>query len=122
MAHFAKIDEQNIVIEVLVTDNNMPNEGYDWLTKTFGGRWIKTSYNTLHGEHLAGGIPLRKNYAANGFTYDEQRDAFIPTQPFPSWILDEKICDWQPPVPAPQTEKNYVWEEEQLAWVEITEE
>jgi hypothetical protein len=105
MAHFAEIDENNIVIRVLVTDNNDPNgdEGYQWLIHTFGGRWVQTSYNTLAGVHLIGGTPFRKNYAGIGYTYDEQRDAFIPPKPTETenWAgkpvifdLNEDTCQW----------------------------
>lgn len=99
MAHFAQIDENNIVIQVLITDNNDPNgdEGYQWLLDNHGGRWIKTSYNTQGGKHLLGGTPLRKNYAGKGFLYDELRDAFIPPKAFPELILNEETCTWEPP-------------------------
>jgi len=80
MAHWAEVDENNFVVQVLVTDSNDPNgdEGYQWLLDNLGGRWIKTSYNTKKGVHLTGGIPLRKNFAGVGYTYDSVRDAFIP--------------------------------------------
>jgi hypothetical protein len=105
MAHWAEIDENNIVIRVTVGDNNHPNgdEGYQWLIDNLGGRWIKTSYNTYAGEHALGGTPLRKNYAGLGYTYDEQRDAFIPPQPDEKktlsgkpivYELDEETCLW----------------------------
>lgn len=103
MAHWAKIDENNLVTEVIVTTNETPDEGYQWLIDNLGGRWVKTSYNTLAGVHTQGGTPLRKNYASIGYTYDEQRDAFIPPKPletenwqgFPViWDLDEETCQW----------------------------
>lgn len=99
MAHFAQIDENNIVIQVVVTDNNDLNgdEGYQWLIDTFGGRWIKTSYNTIGNVHRLGGTPLRKNYAGKRYFYDEQRDAFIGPKPYPDWILDEETCVWKVP-------------------------
>jgi hypothetical protein len=87
MSHFAEINEENIVVRVLVGDDQMPNEGYDWFVETFGGRWIKTSYNSN----------IRKNYAGPGFYYDELRDAFIPPKPFDDWILDEETCQWKDP-------------------------
>lgn len=98
MAHFSELDDNNVVVRVVVTDNNDPNgdEGYQWLIDNLGGRWVKTSYNTRHGVHKQGGVPLRKNFGDVGFTYDEVRDAFIP--PYPpvgkTWVLDEEICDW----------------------------
>lgn len=90
MAHWAELDENNKVIRVTVGDNNDFNndEGYQWLLDNLGGRWVKTSYNTLGNEHKLGGIPFRKNYAGIGFTYDEVRDAFIPPKPeLKSFIL-----------------------------------
>lgn len=94
MAHFAEINENNEVTRVLVTDNQMPNEGLDWLLETFGGRWVQTSYNTYAGVHALGGNPLRKNYAGIGYVYDESRDAFIPPKPTEDAILDEETCLW----------------------------
>lgn len=104
MAHWAELDENNVVVRVTVGDNNDPDEGYQWLIDNLGGRWIKTSYNTYGGVHINGGIPYRKNYAAIGFTYDEQRDAFIPPKPDPivledgttfEHLLDEETCLWK---------------------------
>ena len=108
MAHFAKVNDENIVLEVLVTDNDYPNEGYDWLVETFGGRWIQTSYNAR----------ISKNFAGIGFTYDEGRDAFIPPKPFDSWELDE-TCKWVAPIPYPAGDKLYTWNEEELEWTEV---
>ena len=88
MAHWAEVDQNNIVLRVLVTDNNDDNgdEGYQWLVDNFGGRWIKTSYNGT----------IRKNFAGIGFTYDETRDAFILPKPDEesNWQLDEETCQW----------------------------
>jgi hypothetical protein len=98
MAHWAEIDENNVVIRVLVGDNNDPNgdEGHQWLIDNLGGTWIKTSYNTTGGVHLLGGIPLRKNYAAIGFIYDAQRDAFVPPKPDGiGWVFNEETCRWR---------------------------
>ena len=99
MAHWAKIDENNIVTQVVVTSNEEPDEGYQWLIDNIGGRWIKTSYNTSGGIHVQGGIPLRKNYAAIGYEYDEDRDAFIPIKPefLPPerFVLNEETCLWE---------------------------
>lgn len=104
MAHFAEIDKDNIVLRVLVTDNDYPGEGYEWLLETFGGTWVKTSYNAR----------IRKNFAAIGYTYDAERDAFIPPCDYPSWILDEETCRWNPPTPPP--EGPHAWNEETLTW------
>jgi hypothetical protein len=95
MAHWAEINENNIVIRVTVGSNDHPDEGYQWLIDNLGGRWIKTSYNTRGGVHILGGEPLRKNYAQPGYTYDEERDAFIapkPTEDF--YLLNEETCTW----------------------------
>lgn len=107
MAHFAEIDNENIVTRVLVTDNDYPKEGYDWLIENLGGTWIKTSYNAN----------IRKNFASIGYTYDEHLDAFIMPQPFPSWSLN-KDCKWQAPTSYPETGNHY-WNEPTLSWVEI---
>jgi hypothetical protein len=117
MGHFAELNENNVVVRVLVTDNNLPNQGYDWLIETLGGTWIQTSYNTYGGVHSTGGTPLRKNYAGVGFTYDSELDAFIPLKPFDSWVLNEETCLWDAPIPKP--EGNYRWDEDVLNWVEV---
>jgi len=96
MAHWAEIDENNIVVRVTVGNNDEPDEGYQWLIDNLGGRWVKTSYNTYGGVHATGGIPLRKNYAGIGFTYDETRDAFIAPQPDGiGWVLNKETCCWE---------------------------
>ncbi len=105
MAHFAEIDENNIVIRVLVTDNSFPNEGYDWLIENLGGTWIQTSYNAK----------IRKNFAGVGFTYDSKLDAFIAPQPFPSWTLDGN-CQWQASKPKLKTGDDYLWNEKLKKW------
>ena len=112
MSHWAEIDGENKVIRVVVGDNNDPNgdEGYQWLVDNLGGTWIKTSYNGN----------IRKNYAGIGYTYDEQRDAFIAPKTFNSWILNEETCCWEAPTPMPTDDKIYTWDESTLAWVEVT--
>jgi len=111
MAHFAEINNDNIVVRVLVTDNNDPagDEGYSWLVDNLGGTWVKTSYNGS----------IRKQYAGLGFTYSSELDAFILPKPYESWTLDGD-ANWQAPTPYPQDEKNYSWNEPTLSWVEIT--
>lgn len=116
MAHFAQIDENNIVTKVLVIDQETVNTGLFGDPSTF----IQTSYNTYGGEHKLGGTPLRKNYAGIGYTYDKQRDAFYAPQPFPSWTLNEESCLWEPPTPMPNDGKSYNWNEETLSWNEVT--
>lgn len=107
MAHWAELDDDNIVIRVLVGDNNDPagDEGYSWLIDNLGGRWVQTSYNAN----------FRKQYAGVGYFYDEQADVFIAAQPFPSWSLDENH-DWQPPIPKPDDGLMYFWNEENQDW------
>jgi hypothetical protein len=108
MAHFAEINQNNIVLRVLVTDNNDPNgdEGYQWLLDNLGGTWVKTSYNGN----------IRKNYAGIGWSYDSQRDAFIAPKPFDSWILNEETCRWEAPSSYPTNGFTYYWNESNLAW------
>lgn len=107
MSHFAQINENNKVLQVLVGDNNLPDEGLSFFEDTFGGRWVQTSYNGN----------FRKNFAGIGYTYDETLDAFIPPKPYDSWILDEDICLWQPPKPYPQDGKVYKWDADLGDWV-----
>lgn len=135
MAHWAEIDENNIVVRVTVGDNNDPagDEGYSWLIENLGGTWIKTSYNSYGGKRLHPETRLvidepgfRKNYAGIGFLYDNERDAFIPPPPFPSWILNEETCLWEAPVPFPlevgdPETGNYKWNEEQVNWTRINQ-
>ena len=113
MSHFAKI-ENGIVTQVIVAEQDIIDSGL------FGepSLWVQTSYNTQGGVHVLGGTPLRKNFAGIGFTYDGIRDAFIPFQPFPSWVLNEDTCLWESPIPYPQDGKEYIWNEEQVNWVE----
>jgi hypothetical protein len=118
MAHWAKV-ENGIVTQVTVGSNEDRDEGYQWLMDNAGGTWIKTSYNTRAGVHILGGTPLRKNYAGIGFTYDEGRDAFIPPKMFDSWILNEEKCVWEAPVPKPNDEKVYIWDETTISWKEV---
>jgi hypothetical protein len=118
MAHFAKI-ESGLVTQVIVVGNadiadgnGVEKEyiGAAFCERLFGGTWKQTSYNGR----------IRKNYAGCGFTYDTQRDAFIPPQPYPSWTLVENTCQWMPPVAVPTDGKKYTWDEATLAWVEVT--
>jgi hypothetical protein len=103
MAHFAEIDSNNIVLQVLVVPDEQEHRGQEYLSVDCNlvGTWKKTSYNTYGGVHTLGGTPYRKNYAGIGFTYDESRDAFIPPKPYDSWILDEETCLWNDPNPTP---------------------
>jgi hypothetical protein len=113
MSHFAKV-ENGIVTQVIVAEQDVIDSGI------FGDGWVQTSYNTHGGVHANGNTPLRKNYAGIGYTYDSQRDAFIPPQPFPSWTLVEDTCLWAAPTPIPVDDKFYFWDEITLTWVERT--
>lgn len=118
MAHFAQLDENNVVIQVIVVHNNelMDNgqesetKGIAFCQSLFGGNWKQTSYNGN----------MRKNYAGVGYNYDAQRDAFIPPKPFNSWVLNEITCQWQAPVDYPNDGKNYKWDESTISWIEVT--
>ena len=115
MAHFAELDENNVVTQVIVGVDE-PLDGEAIYAETTGTVWKKTSYNTLAGEHRLGGTPFRKNYAGIGFTYDSDRDAFIPPQPYASWTLNEDTCLWDCPVVYPDDGAVYVWNEELGNW------
>ena len=123
MAHYAFLDANNVVTEVIVGKNE-GEDGVDWEAHygSFRGQTCKrTSYNTAGGAHIHGGTPFRKNYAGIGFTYDWSLDAFIPPKPYPSWVLDENTCFWSAPVPYPTDGKKYQWDEATTSWIEITE-
>lgn len=112
MAHYAKVLDGKVV-EVLVAEA----EFFDTFIDKSPGRWIQTSYNTRAGVHLLGGTPLRKNFAGVGYTYDVDRDAFIPPQPYPSWTLNDESCTWEAPTQPPQDGNFYVWDESSKLWV-----
>lgn len=118
MAHFAKINENNIVEWVIVIHNQYEDNGQEYINNKLGlaGTWLQTSYNTFGGIHKFGGIPIRKNYAGIGFTYDPIKDAFIPKKPFDSWILNNDTCLWEAPIPYPNDGSAYNWNEENLTW------
>jgi hypothetical protein len=119
MAHFAKLNNENIVEQVLVVNNSVllkadgtesELKGKQFLNATFGAaKLVQTSYNGS----------TRKNYAGIGFTYDSQRDAFISPKPYNSWLLNEETCKWEAPVPYPTEDKMYNWSEDELNWIEI---
>lgn len=117
MAHFAKLDENNVVLEVHVVHNNelldesgneSEQKGIEFLTQWSGGytNWKQTSYNGN----------FRKHYAGIGYTYNAVRDAFIPPQPYPSWLLNEQSCLWEAPVPMPTDGEQYSWNESTQTW------
>jgi len=123
MAHYAFLNMQNIVTEVIVGKEE--TEGpINWEIHYGNIReqiCKRTSYNTIGGVHINGGTPFRKNYAGIGFTYDEIRDAFIPPKPYESWILNEDSCLWEAPVEYPIDGEQYTWNEETQTWDLITE-
>ena len=131
MASFAKIGLNGKVIEVQSVHNEVlhdsngveqENIGIDFLTKLTGWSiWKQTSYNTLAGVHKTGGTPFRKNHPSVGYTYDEDRDAFIPPKPYPSWILNETTCRWDSPVAYPSDGNVYTWNETTQQWDLINE-
>ena len=132
MAHFAKVDKNNIVQTVnVVTNKHMINEqgvededtGIAHLNKVHGEglTWVQTSYNTYGGKHEHGGTPFRKNYAGIGHTYDASRDAFIPAKPYDSWTLNEDTCQWSAPTAKPDDSKFYKWNEGTTSWDEVPE-
>ena len=130
MAHWAEIDENNLVTRVTVGNNDDSDEGYQWLIDNLGGRWVQSSFNTYGGVYYNADRTVaddqskarRYNHAAIGYTYDEERDAFIPPQPFESWVLNEDSCLWDAPVPYPTDGADYVWDEETGAWIEVVNE
>jgi hypothetical protein len=123
MSHFAKI-ENNIV--TFVTVGRQEDDGKEQeLCERTGDTYRQTSYNTRGGVHYTDGEPsadqtkaLRKNYAGIGYTFDEERDAFIPPKPFESWLLDEDTCLWEAPVEYPTDGGMYTWDEASLSWIE----
>lgn len=123
MAHYAFINADNIVVEVITgRDEDDTNGGVtdweQWYAEQREGLICKrTSYNTVGNEHSLGGIPFRKNYAGIGMIYDSERDAFIAQKPYSSWVLNETTCMWEAPIPKP--DGLFVWDESELAWVEV---
>ena len=122
MAHFARLGPDNKVLAVHVVHNDVATTeqaGADFLNNLYKTNdvWKQTSYNTKGGEHILGGTPFRKNHAGIGYTYDEDRDAFIPKQLYPSWTLNETTCRWEAPSAIPNDGKKYDWNETNQEWV-----
>jgi hypothetical protein len=130
MAHYAKVKD-GVVTQVIVAEADF----FDTFVDSEPGEWIQTSYNTRGGEHydpetgeVDDGTPLRKNYAGIGFTYDRDRDAFIPPQPFASWTLNDDSCLWECPIAYPDDGAMYTWDEDAYqadntaGWVLVPEE
>jgi hypothetical protein len=116
MSHFAQINENNVVTQVIVAEQEFIDSG----AVGDPAKWIQTSYNTYGGVHRAGGTPLRKNYAGIGYIYDAGRDAFISPRPYPSWTLEESSCLWIPPFLYPETGGPHRWNETNQAWEQYT--
>jgi hypothetical protein len=128
MAHFAKLDENNVVTNVVVVNDNViltngienENKGIEFLKSLYGQNtnWKKTSFNTKANVHVSGGVPFRKNYATIGGIYDSEKDAFYSQKPYNSWVLNETTCIWEAPVPCPDSIKNFpnFWNEETQSW------
>lgn len=128
MAHYAYLDESNIVVDVIVgLDEDEIVDGISDWEEYYGSLrnqvCKRTSYNTYSGEHFNNGVPFRKNYANIGDTYDSERDAFIPPKPFESWSLNELTCQWDPPAPYPTFNPDddtiYFWDEVTLEWTSL---
>lgn len=121
MAHYAFLDENNIVTEVIVgVDEDQLIEGKDpetWYGEFRGQVCKRTSYNTFGGVHSNGGTPFRGNYAGKGYEYREDIDAFVEPKPFPSWILNTTTYQWEAPVVMPEDGNVYGWDEETNSWV-----
>lgn len=118
MAHFCKLDENNVVTQVIVVDNKDTSDasgvekehiGAAFCERLFGGEWKQTSYNGN----------IRKNYAGVGYSYNADIDAFVPPKPYNSWILNNETAQWEAPIPMPQDEKMYAWDEDTMSWVKV---
>tara|TARA_R100000995_G_C3419962_1_gene93425 strand:+ start:205 stop:582 length:378 start_codon:yes stop_codon:yes gene_type:complete len=121
MAHFAKLGKGNVVEKIEVVSNDIAiteQAGVDFLNNLYGTNdtWKQTSYNTYGGVHKLGGTPFRKNYAGIGFKYNQIKDAFIPTKPYESWILNETTCLWEARVVKPDDGRSYDWNETNQTW------
>lgn len=110
MAHYALV-EDGVVASVIVAEQDFID--------TQSGTWVQTSYNTYGGVHLTGGVPLRKNYAGVGYTYDDVLDVFYSPQPFPSWTLNATSYIWEPPIDYPDSDVQHTWDEDSLSWVAL---
>ena len=140
MAHFAKIDPNSLVTDIVFVDNavtadvyldaddgdkekskEVEQNGVDYLKGIFGSDtiWKQCSFNTWKNKHKLGGTPLRYNMAEIGYTYDSLRDAFIPPKPYASWVLVEDTCQWKAPKAHPADGKDYTWNEDTTNWVEV---
>jgi len=116
MAHYAFLDNNNIVTEVIIGIDESDGDWETKYSKIRGQVCKRTSFNTQKGKHLKGGVPFRGNYAGVGYKYDQKLDAFIPPKPFESWILNKDSYCWDPPVPIPGSLVEYEWNENTISW------
>lgn len=131
MAHFAELNDNNVILRIVVVDNKIitPSEqaleieqlGINFLKELFGSKieWKQTSYNTSKGQHAHGKTQNRKNYAGIGYKYDRSRNAFIAPSLYLSWVLDENTCVYEAPVSYPDDGEDYIWDEDTLSWIRI---
>lgn len=117
MAHFAKLDSDNKVIHVSVVNNSDITDADGNESEELGIEFLRKIHNHSNWKQTSYNSKFRKNYAGIGFTYDQKLDAFIPPQPYPSWILNKTLGGWEPPVPYPTDNKFYMWDEESKSWV-----
>jgi|TARA_R100000149_G_scaffold22516_1_gene8505 hypothetical protein len=122
MAHFCKLNSDNIVQDVVVVSNDIATTeqaGVDFLNNLYGTNdvWKQTSYNTYANVHTLGGTPFRKNYGSIGFTYNETIDGFVEPKTYDSWVLNETKGIWEPPVAYPNDGNKYDWNENTQNWV-----
>lgn len=125
MAHYAVLNENNIVINVITGREeddleNLPENFNSWeqyYSERMGKRVLRTSYNTMYNSRLDGGVPFRGNYAGYGFFYSDELDVFIPPKPHDSWVFDDTIMDWEAPMPYPEGGELWIWNEEETCWI-----
>jgi hypothetical protein len=114
MSHFAKVLDGRVV-NVIVAEP----EFFETFVDTSPGTWIQTSYNTYGNTHKLGGTPLRGNFASIGYNYDHQNDVFYAPQPYASWTINQTTWLWDAPIPMPQDDKWYKWDEATVSWIEV---
>lgn len=118
MAHFAELDENNIVVRVIVVPDREEANGEAYCNALLGGTWKQTSYNTQENVHKLGGTPLRKNFAGHGYKYNSEIDGFVPPCEYASWVLNTTKGIYEAPVPYPDDGNSYAWDEETTNWVQ----
>ena len=122
MAHYAILNDNNLVINVIVGKDEESDSGVDWeqeYSKVTGNTALRTSYNTFQNQHQNGKEPFRGNYAGIGYSYDATNDVFIPPKPYPSWVWNLSTCSWKAPTPYPDDDNVYIWDESTTSWVKV---